>query len=75
MPWLDLLGQYSFGIYFVHFIFITISMEVFQRLRYTLDFSVITFLIYYVFIMLASVGSVFLLKKLTGNYSRYLIGS
>jgi surface polysaccharide O-acyltransferase-like enzyme len=75
MPWLDLLGQYSFGIYFVHFIFITISMEVSQRLQYTLDFSVITFLIYYVFIMLASVGSVFLLKKLTGNYSRYLIGS
>lgn len=75
MPWLDLLGQYSFGIYFVHFIFITISTAVLERMNGAVDFTVITFLIYYIFILLASVASVYVLKKITGSYSRYLIGS
>jgi surface polysaccharide O-acyltransferase-like enzyme len=75
LSWLELLGHYSFGIYFVHFIFITISMKILMSLHIALDFSVLTFLMYYTFILLASVFSVYLLKKVTGNYSRYLIGS
>jgi peptidoglycan/LPS O-acetylase OafA/YrhL len=74
-PWLDILGNYSFGIYFVHFIFISVTKEILAALHVNLDFTAITFLMYYIFILLASVGSVYLLKRLTGSYSRYLIGS
>jgi fucose 4-O-acetylase-like acetyltransferase len=73
--WLDLLGNYSFGVYFIHFIFISITRGIVAALHITVDFSVLTFVMYYILILLASVGSVYVLKKVTGSYSRYLIGS
>ncbi|MFZ6012390.1 MAG: acyltransferase family protein [Bacteroidota bacterium] len=75
MPFLEIIGHYSFGIYFLHFIFISISREMLNRLGYTLDFSLLSYLLYFLLILLLSVTAVYFLKKLTGHYSRYLIGS
>jgi surface polysaccharide O-acyltransferase-like enzyme len=71
LPLLEVLGQYSFGIYFVHYIFISVL----RQLMPTLNFSVLTYVIYFLFILLISFLTVFIVKKISGQYSRYLIGS
>jgi probable poly-beta-1,6-N-acetyl-D-glucosamine export protein len=75
MPVFELLGDYSFGIFFVHFILLTASRKVLDILHVPVDFSVLSFIAFYSFIVVASTFSVFLIKKLTGSYSRNLIGS
>jgi surface polysaccharide O-acyltransferase-like enzyme len=75
MPLLELLGEYSFGIFFVHFILIMMTRRLLSVLYGPIDFSLLTFLIYFLFILLASIVTVFFIKKLTGRYSRNLIGS
>lgn len=74
-PNLELLGHYSFGIFFVHYFFISISRKVFETVNWSFDFGVITYLAYFLLILLTSAGIVYLVKKITGRYSRYLIGS
>ena len=75
MPFIELLGHYSFGLFFIHFILITATRKVFSIMGWSVDFSIITFLIYFIFILLASTAMVYLIKRITGRYSRNLIGS
>ena len=75
MPLIELLGHYSFGIFFVHYIFISLFRNSLLLAGITIDFSVLTYFTFALFVMLVSIMVVYLLKKLTGHYSRYLIGS
>ncbi|HEX8041306.1 MAG TPA: acyltransferase [Chryseosolibacter sp.] len=72
---LEMLGEYSFGIFFVHCIFIYGSRRVLIDIFGPIDFSFATFTIYFSFILLLSTATVFFIKKMTGRYSRILIGS
>jgi surface polysaccharide O-acyltransferase-like enzyme len=75
MPVLELLGNYSFGIFFVHYLFISISRKVLESMGLVIDFSVPAYLGYFLFIILSSVVTVYFVKKLAGSKSRYVIGS
>jgi hypothetical protein len=75
MPLLEVLGHFSFGVFFVHYILIGLARKLIEVAGFTLDFSLITYLIFFVFALMLSIVTVRLVKKLTGRYSRYLIGS
>jgi surface polysaccharide O-acyltransferase-like enzyme len=75
MPLLDILGQYSFGVFFVHYILISVTRKLFERTIGVIDFTLTSYLIYFMIILMLSIVTVYLVKKLTGRYSRYLIGS
>jgi hypothetical protein len=75
MPLLEILGHYSFGVFFVHYILISATRKVVEVMDVKIDFSLITYLIYFIFILMLSIITVYLVKKMTGRYSRYLIGS
>jgi probable poly-beta-1,6-N-acetyl-D-glucosamine export protein len=74
-PTLELLGTYSFGLFFVHYFFISLSRKIFEMNSIPFDFSLITYAIYFLIVIMISTAAVFFVKKLTGRYSRYLIGS
>lgn len=74
-PKLELLGHYSFGLFFVHYFFISLSRKIFETVGWSFEFNVFTYLIYFLIILLASMGMVYLVKRVAGRYSRYLIGS
>jgi hypothetical protein len=71
----DILGHYSFGIFFIHFIIIAVTRNVLAAMHIDVDFTLITFLLYYTFICAVSTTGVYLIKRVTGSYSRNLIGS
>lgn len=75
IPTLELFGTYSFGLFFVHYFFISISRRIFEMKGYFFDFSLLTYLIYFMIILILSVIMVYFVKRITGRYSRYLIGS
>lgn len=75
MPVLDRLGSYSFGLFFVHYLFISLSRRFFEWNDIPFDFSIVSYLLYFVVILGLSIGAVYGVKKVTGAYSRYLIGS
>lgn len=75
IPFLELLGDYSFGLFFVHYFFISISRKLFEMNGITFDFSLLTYLMYFLIVLMASTVTVYFIKRLTGRYSRYLIGS
>lgn len=75
MPILEVLGHYSFGVFFVHYILIAILRKTIEALNVTIDFSLTSWLIYFVLVLMISILAVYAVKKLTGRYSRYLIGS
>lgn len=75
MPVLYLLGDYSFGIFFVHYLFISITRKILEMLDIVIPFSVPAYLIFFIVLLGASTLTVFIVKKITGRYSRYLIGS
>ncbi|MEO5602062.1 MAG: acyltransferase [Cyclobacteriaceae bacterium] len=75
MPLLERLGAYSFGLFFVHYFFISITRKLLEFYNITTDFTLLTYLIYFAFILGISTVTVYLIKRVTGNYSRYLIGS
>lgn len=72
---LDTLGEYSFGLFFVHCLFIYGSKKVWEELFGEPQFTLLSFTVYLGFILLISMATVFSVKKLTGRYSRSLIGS
>jgi probable poly-beta-1,6-N-acetyl-D-glucosamine export protein len=72
---LEVLGEYSFGIFFVHCIFIYSTRKIWVDVFGPMDFSLLSFLIYFSFILLISTVTVYFIKKMTGRYSRILIGS
>ena len=75
MPALELLAEYSFGIFFVHFILIIASRKLIESIIAPVNFSLLTFTIFLMAIVLLSTVAVFCIKKITGPYSRLLIGS
>jgi probable poly-beta-1,6-N-acetyl-D-glucosamine export protein len=75
MPLLEILGHYSFGVFFVHYVLISVTRKILESLKIGIDFSAVTYLIYFVFVLMLSIVTVYLVKRLTGRYSRYLIGS
>lgn len=72
---LEILGEYSFGIFFVHCLFIYSTKALWEHFVGEIQFSIVSFTAYLGFILLASTATVFFVKKLTGRYSRHLIGS
>lgn len=75
IPFLELLGTYSFGLFFVHYFFISVSRKIFEMNAVPFDFSLLTYVIYFLLVLMASIMTVYFIKLLTGRYSRYLIGS
>lgn len=75
MPFIELLGNYSFGIFFVHYFFISISRKLLEMADITIEFSLPIYFAYFVILLGMSVLIVYLVKKVTGRYSRYFIGS
>jgi probable poly-beta-1,6-N-acetyl-D-glucosamine export protein len=75
MPYLELLGNYSFGIFFIHYLYISLFRKVVDALHLTIDFSLPAYLIFFILILALSTGTVYLVKRLSGKYSRYVIGS
>jgi probable poly-beta-1,6-N-acetyl-D-glucosamine export protein len=75
MPLLEVLGHYSFGVFFVHYILISVFRKVIESFNIAIDYNVVIWLIYFTVILMTSMLTVYFVKKLTGRYSRYLIGS
>ncbi|MBT1702588.1 acyltransferase [Chryseosolibacter indicus] len=75
MPLLEVLGEYSFGVFFVHSVFIFASRNVLEKIFGEFDFSLLTYSIYFAFVLFFSIALVYLIKRITGRYSRHLIGS
>lgn len=75
MPLLELLGHYSFGVFFVHYIFISVFRKLLEAFHVQIDYTLTIWLIYFVFVLMISIMMVYFVKKATGRYSRYLIGS
>ena len=75
MPLLEILGEYSFGVFFVHFLLIMFTKKAYFLLLGPMTFSLLSFAIFFAFILLCSIAIVYFIKKLTGSYSRNLIGS
>jgi peptidoglycan/LPS O-acetylase OafA/YrhL len=72
---LEVLGEYSFGIYFLHFIFIIVSKHILARVHPEFSFSFFSFLAFMTCILAISTLTVFVIKRLSGSYSRIVIGS
>jgi probable poly-beta-1,6-N-acetyl-D-glucosamine export protein len=75
MPLLEVLGHYSFGVFFVHYILISVTRKIIESMGIVFDFNMITYLIYFLFILMSSILTVYLVKRVSGRWSRYLIGS
>jgi peptidoglycan/LPS O-acetylase OafA/YrhL len=74
-PFLEILGEYSFGIFFVHCLFIYGTNRIWESIFGPMEFSMVGFMIYFAYILVVSIVTVFFVKKITGRYSRILIGS
>jgi surface polysaccharide O-acyltransferase-like enzyme len=75
ITWLHVLGEYSFGIYFIHYYFISLFRAIVEMMNFDFRLTTITFLGFYLMVILSSILTVYLIKKLTNSSSRYLIGS
>lgn len=75
MTLLKVLGDYSFGIYFIHLYFIVLTQMVVNAKIDSFQMTASVFLVYTFIITAACVVSIYFLKKVLGNKSRYLIGS
>ncbi|ELR73347.1 hypothetical protein C900_04199 [Fulvivirga imtechensis AK7] len=72
---LKLLGDYSFGIYFIHLYVITAIELSVKNLVPDFRLNMITFFIYTALVTAITMGIVYVIKKVTGRKSRYFIGS
>jgi surface polysaccharide O-acyltransferase-like enzyme len=75
MPVIELLGNYSFGIYFIHYYFISALRTGFQLAHVEFKFTALSFIAFYSIVIILSVCAIYCIKKLTGTRSRYFIGS
>jgi peptidoglycan/LPS O-acetylase OafA/YrhL len=76
--WLDYLAKYAFAIYFIHVMFIMLLIKLLEVIDYKPVSAGETFtlgLVTYVVSILGSVLVSMLIKRLTGRYSRQLIGA
>jgi peptidoglycan/LPS O-acetylase OafA/YrhL len=76
IPALKLLGDYSFGIFFVHLYVIQV-FRLLDRARYVpiSPPNLFTFFVYFLVVVLLTVAIVKLVKMIFKDYSRYIIGS
>ncbi|MDX1629014.1 MAG: acyltransferase [Fulvivirga sp.] len=72
---INLLGDYSFGIYFLHLYFIILSQHLVTNYFDGFTFNLITYALYLMVITALSMLAVHLVKLLIGKRSRLLIGS
>jgi len=72
---LHIIGDYSYGLFSMHFVLILATRKLWTEFIGPIKFSVPTFILYLLFIIAISLVTVQLLKKLTGKYSKMLIGS
>ena len=70
-----LLGDYSSGIYFVHLYVITVVEMVVKSTMPDFRLGALPFLLYVVIVTSISVLIVWIVKRIFGKYSRYMIGS
>jgi surface polysaccharide O-acyltransferase-like enzyme len=75
LKFLYVLADYSFGIFFVHQFFIIAVRAILPRFSIPDDYTFSGFSVFYLFVILASLATVWIVKTVTGNKSRYLIGS
>ncbi|MEX2335732.1 MAG: acyltransferase [Fulvivirga sp.] len=69
------LGNYSFGIYFIHLYIITAIERVINIIDPTFELNLITFILYLTAVTLFSVFIVYFAKRIFKSNSRLLIGS
>lgn len=69
------LGNYSFGIYFVHVYIITAIEHVIRKLEPSFQLGALTFLLYVSTVTLLSILFVFFVKKTFKSKSRLVVGS
>ncbi|MCB0494675.1 MAG: acyltransferase [Cyclobacteriaceae bacterium] len=75
LRFLQLLGDYSFGIYFIHLFFIIIFQKIIGYYHINLPMNIISFVLMLFFTLLFSVLFVWIVKIFFGSKSRYIIGS
>lgn len=75
IEWLTVLGNLSFGIYFVHIYFINATERIMDFLNLSRLQNGVGYLVFTAGIIALSVTAVWLVKKLFKNRSRLLIGS
>lgn len=75
MSVLKVLGDYSFGIYFIHLYFIVATQFVVNSQIEAFRMTTPLFLVYTVLVTIVCVAIIYIIKKIFGNKSRYLIGS
>jgi surface polysaccharide O-acyltransferase-like enzyme len=73
---LSTLGSYSFGIYFIHIYFIN-AIDFLARNTRVLSIapSILTFTVYLLAVIMLSLGSIYIVKKIFKDKSRLLVGS
>lgn len=72
---LKTLGNYSFGIYFIHIYFINIVVILLAHFKFSFEQNILIYLIYLTLIMGTSMLTVYLVKQIFGKNSRLVIGS
>ncbi len=75
LPLLKLLGDYSFGVYFIHIFYIIIVQWLINNYLPHFSLNTFTFLIYVGIVSILSLATVKIVKMITGKNSRMLIGS
>lgn len=68
---LSKMADFSFGIFFIHFYFISIFRTIFEPL----SFNLVEFIVYFLSVLILSATSIYAIKIVTGKYSRYFTGS
>ncbi len=75
LPVLSLLADYSFGVYFVHLYVIRAIEQLVYQTGHSFVFNSFYFVLHVILVTLSCCLIIFLIKKLTGQKSRYFIGS
>jgi fucose 4-O-acetylase-like acetyltransferase len=75
LPLLKTLGNYSFGIYFIHIYFINTVVLALHHFNISFEQNLLIYLTYLTLIMGASMGVVYIVKIIFGKQSRLIIGS
>jgi surface polysaccharide O-acyltransferase-like enzyme len=70
----DLLAKYSFGLFFLHGYYIVIIQKFISMYKISINFNIFYFILACGFVILVSMGSVFIIKKIFRNNSKYFVG-
>lgn len=75
MPFFKILGEYSFGIYFIHLYIIIAFQKTLSYLAFEFKMNSVTFLIYTFGVSIICSAIIWIIKSVLNNKSRYVIGS